>query len=188
MSGSAPLTFRPSPHGATFTKFAQRSSDDISVAIARLPDKSSAADPIPVLVLKGISDVLTPFLTHLFNRSLAIGCTTDSCKDSFVMPILKNLGLDEASASSYRSISYLLVMSKLLEHLVMHQLVTYLDAICLFPSTQSGFRKGYSTETAIICVLSDLLDAVDRGDTAMLVLLGLLRCTSPALSPSSISH
>ena len=53
-----------------------------------------------------------------------------------------------------------------LERLVAPQLVTY---ICLLPSTQSGFRRGYFTETAITRVLSDLLDAVDRDDTVMLV-------------------
>jgi len=65
------------------------------------------------------------------------------------------------------------VISKLLERLVACQFVTYLDANCLLPSTQSGFRRRYSVETVIIRVLSDLLDAVDRGDTAMLVLLDL---------------
>jgi len=62
----------------------------------------------------------------------------------------------------------------MLERLVARQLVTYLDANRLLPSTQSDFRRGRSTETtAIIHVLSDLLDAVDRDDTAMLVLLDL---------------
>jgi len=56
---------------------------------------------------------------------------------------------------------------------VARQFVTYLDANCLLPSTESGFRRVYSTETAIIRVLSDLLDAVDRDDTAMFVLLDL---------------
>jgi len=65
------------------------------------------------------------------------------------------------------------VISKLLERLVAPQFVTYLNTACLFPTTQSGFRRGHSTETAIIRVLSDLLDAVDRDDTAVLVLLDL---------------
>jgi len=52
----------------------------------------------------------------------------------------------------------------LLERLVARQLVTYIDANCLLPSTPSGFRREYSTETVIIRVLSDLLDAVDRDD------------------------
>ena len=51
--------------------------------------------------------------------------------------------------------------------------MTYLDVNCLLPLTQSGFRRGYSTETAIIRVLLDLLDAVDRDDTVMLVLIDL---------------
>ena len=46
-------------------------------------------------------------------------------KDSFVTPILKKSGLDEASPSSYRPISNLTVISKLLERLVSRQLVAY---------------------------------------------------------------
>jgi len=49
----------------------------------------------------------------------------------------------------------------------------YLDANCLLLSTQSGLWRRHSTKTAIIHVLSDLLDAVDHGDTNMLVLLDL---------------
>jgi len=83
---------------------------------------------------------------------------------------LEEAGLDE---TSYRPISNLTVISKLLERLVARQLVAYLDNHHLLPTNQSGFRRGYSTETATIRVLSDLLDAVDRGDTAALVLLNL---------------
>jgi len=72
-SGAAPPTFRSASSAVAFTQFASLSSDDVAAAIARLPDKSSAADPFPVHVLKDASDVLTPFLTHLFNRSLATG-------------------------------------------------------------------------------------------------------------------
>ena len=87
-SDSAPPTFRPTPSGDAFTQFAPQLPDGVTAAIARLPNKSSAADPLPVHVLKDVSDVLTPFLTHLFNRSLANGCIPDSFKYSFVTPIL----------------------------------------------------------------------------------------------------
>ena len=43
----------------------------------------------------------------------------------------------------------------------------------LLPSLQSGFRPGHSTETAVLRVLSDLLEAVDDGDIAALALLDL---------------
>jgi len=42
-------------------------------AIRRLPDKQSAADPIPTSVLKQIADVIAPFIVEMFNRSLSEG-------------------------------------------------------------------------------------------------------------------
>ena len=41
------------------------------------------------------------------------------------------------------------------------------------PTLQSRFRPLHSTETALLCVLSDILAAVDRGDFAAPVLLDL---------------
>ena len=89
------------------------------------------------------------------------------------MPILKKPGLPEDDPASYRPLSNLSYISKLLERLVACQLVAFVESHQLLPPTQSGFRLGHSTETAVSKVLSDLLDAVDRGDTAMLALLVL---------------
>jgi len=63
--------------------------------------------------------------------------------------------------------------SKLLERLVVRQLLDYLTSADLLPTLQSGFRSGHSTETAILRVLSDIILAVDHGDVAGLVLLDL---------------
>ena len=65
------------------------------------------------------------------------------------------------------------MVSKLLEQIAAQQLNTYLQSSGLLPSLQSGFRPGHSTETAVLRVLSDLLQAVDSGDVAALVLLDL---------------
>ena len=51
--------------------------------------------------------------------------------------------------------------------------MAYLNASRLLPATQSCLRRGHSTEAVIVQVLSDLLDAVDGDDTAILVLLDL---------------
>ena len=53
------------------------------------------------------------------------------------------------------------------------QLMYYLTSADLLPPVQSGFRPGQSTETAILRVLSDILQAVDRGDFDALVLFDL---------------
>ncbi|MCP6769073.1 reverse transcriptase domain-containing protein, partial [Klebsiella pneumoniae] len=65
------------------------------------------------------------------------------------------------------------VLSKLLERIAENKLMDYLSAADLLPPLQSSFRAGHSTETAVLRVLSDILEAVDRGDVAALVLLGL---------------
>ena len=64
-------------------------------------------------------------------------------------------------------------MSKLLEQLVAAQLVCYLETSHLLPPLQSGFRPRHWTETAVLHVLSDILEAIDRGDVAVLALLDL---------------
>jgi len=94
-------------------------------------------------------------------------------RQAFITPVVKKPGLDGADASSYRPISNLWVLSKLLECLVVRQLMEYMASADLLPARQSGFRPGHSTETAVLRVLSDILLAVDRGDLAALMLLDL---------------
>jgi len=89
--------------------------------------------------------------------------------------ISEEAALDDTEVSSYRPISNLMVLSKLVERLVERQLMTYLSFYDLLPSLQSVFRPGNSTETAVLRVLSDILLAADRGDVSAIVLLDIWR-------------
>jgi len=121
-------------------------------------------------VLKQVIDIIAPFVVEPFNRSLSEGHFPAVFKGAFVV---KKPGLDATDTSSYRPISNLLVLSKLLEHLVVSQLMKYLTSADLLPLLQTGFRPGHSTETAVLLVLSDILQAVDRGDSVALIILDL---------------
>jgi hypothetical protein len=172
-SGSSLPSYSTAPAGVRLSTFSALAASDIEAAIAHLPNKSSAADSLPVGVLKAVADLLAPFLTHLFNLSLDCGRFPSCFKDAFITPILKKNNLPADDPSSYRPISNLSILSKLLERLVARQLVSFLEDHRLLPDVQSGFRQGFSTETAIAKVLSDFLDAVDRGEVGLLVLLDL---------------
>ena len=74
---------------------------------------------------------------------------------------------------SYRPISNLSVISKLLERLVSKQLMTYLKDRNLLPDLQSAYRSYHSTETAVLKVMSDISQSLDAGNLAVLVLLDL---------------
>jgi hypothetical protein len=172
-SDAAPPVFSHVRSGASLQQFSSLTTDDVINAVRRLPDKSSAADPMPTSVLKQVADLVAPFIVELFNRSLAVGHFPAGFKEAFITPLVKKPGLDVADVNSYRPISNLSVISKLLERLVARQLMQYLSSADLLPSLQSGFRPGHSTETAVLRVLSDILQAVDRGDVATLILLDL---------------
>ena len=89
------------------------------------------------------------------------------------MPILKKADIDSVETKSYRPISNLLVISKLLERLIAKQLLSYLKDNNLLPDLQSAYRPHHSTETAILKVLADILLALDSGNLVMLTLLDL---------------
>jgi hypothetical protein len=153
--------------------FQQVSVDEVISAIHRLPDKHCAIDPVPTHILKSVASDIAPYLCELFNRSLQSGCVPQPFKEAFITPLLKKPDLDAADVKSYRPISNLSVVSKLLERLVAKQLVSYLSANGLLPRFQSAYRSGHSTETAVTKVLSDIRTAIDSGDISVLALLDL---------------
>jgi Reverse transcriptase (RNA-dependent DNA polymerase) len=81
--------------------------------------------------------------------------------------------MDSAAVTSYRPISSLPVLSKLLEHFIISQLVRYLKDSALLLDLQSVCRAYRSTETAMLRILADTLMALGTGNLAAVVLLDL---------------
>jgi len=170
---ASPPTFTPAPAGCSLSAFRTLTVTDVTTAIRQLSDKQCASDPFPTRLLKDNVDLLAPFITTLYNKSVASGMFPAVFKYAYITPRLKKASLDPADTKSYRPISNLPVLSKTLERLVAHQLVKHLNLWRLLPDLQSAYRAHHSTETAVMRVLSDILDALDRGDFAVLTLLDL---------------
>ena len=147
--------------------------DEVIATVRALPDKSCVLDPLPTAQLKAVVDIVAPFVTELFNRSLSSGSVPEVFKSAYITPRLKKTDMDPADVRSYRPISNLPVVSKLLERLVARQLLAHLNKCSLLPRLQSAYRAFHSTETAVLKVLSDMLLAIDAGDLSALVLLDL---------------
>ena len=172
-AGAPSPSFSAVPRGCKLNAFRPLTVDDVVAAVRLLPDKQCASDPLPTRLLKDSVDLLGPFLTEMFNRSMEQGTVPDAFKSAYITPLLKKPDLDPTEVKSYRPISNLSVQSKLLERLVARQLIDYLSAAGLLPDLQSAYRAHHSTETAVLKVLSDILLAVDKGDLALLTLLDL---------------
>jgi hypothetical protein len=72
-AGSPPSSFTVSRSSSTFQNFDTATIDEVVMLINRLPDKTSAADPLPTLVLKAVSNLLSQYVTALFNLSTSCG-------------------------------------------------------------------------------------------------------------------
>ena len=79
-----------------------------------------------------------------------------SCIFCYVTPLLKKADLDAANVKSYRPITNLSVLSKLLERLVVQQLTEYLTENGLLPELQSAYCAHNSSETAMLKVMGDI--------------------------------
>ena len=171
-SGSSSPTFVSASSNINFDSFLFVTSDTVARAIKQLPNKSSSRDPIHTALLKE-SVILVPFLTHLFNLSLSSGVFPAHWKHACITPVLKKGRLNPLEVSSYRPISNLAVLSKILEKLVSMQLRSYLRDNNLLPSFQSAYRPHYSTETAVLKLTSDILLSLDKGNVCLLSCLDL---------------
>ena len=171
--GAAAPQFTVAPVGSELRLFMPVTQSDVIEMVRALPGKQCSSDPLPTWLLKENVGLLAPFLSRLICWSLEHGVVPSGMKSAYITPILKKADMDPADTKSYRPISNLSVLSKLLERLVSKQLVTYLRDNGLLPDRQSAYRAHHSTETAVLRVLSDILLALDSGNLAVLTLLDL---------------
>ena len=135
--------------------------------------KTCELDPLHRVVFSGCIEKLLPTITDIINMSLLSGSFPDPLKSAVVRPLLKKPTLDPNELKNYRPVSNLPFLSKLLERIVLEQLNAHLLAHSLRPTYQSAYRPHHSTETALLRITSDLLNATDNGQVSALILLDL---------------
>ena len=105
-------------------------------------------------------NTIAPALTQLFNLSVSTGCFPEDWKLAQVVPVPKSSDL--SSSTSYRPISILSIISKILErhvHTIIYQ------HLCLhYPLSDKrwGFLPGRSTSSALLSVTHDWMSYLDE--------------------------
>ena len=160
-------------HGLSLEQFRAVSESDVRKVITSSPTKSYALDPIPTWLLKQCLDQVAPVLTVIVNISLSCADFTPELKRAFVTPLIKKLILDGEIFKNYRPVSNLSFVSKLIKRIVCVQFVDHLKENDLYEIFQSAYKQLHSTETALLRVQNDILQAVDSEGGAILVLLDL---------------
>ena len=123
--------------------------------------------PLPKLIAPAILDSLVKVL----NCSIKSSTCPLTLKLARVTPIHKSGSFSDPN--NFRPISVLPIISKLLEKHVSGHLMNYLREFKLLISTQSGFRSLHSTESILIKMTDDWLEAMDKGKLTGVIFIDL---------------
>ena len=115
---------------------------------------------LPNKLIKIASKQLSVPFTFIYNKSITLGVVSDIFKISRVTPIYKNGNITDPM--NYRPISILTAFSKVLEKFIYDQMILFLEKHKILFPHQFGFRKGYSTEQAILEMTDSVKTAIDQ--------------------------
>ena len=170
---NVPLTSQPIFYFSTI------SPDFVSQTISSSSSSYSAGlDGVSLFAVHSSLPTIVSLLTTLFNISLIIGYFPTSWKRAFIRSLLKCNPPD--SLSDTRPIANPCEMSKIFERIVHRRITEFIVANDLLDPRQSGYRSGFSTQTALLRVRHDIRQSVDARCVTILVLFDLSKAFDTA--------
>jgi len=162
---------------------------EITNALFDVKSSAIGVDNLSVQFIKLCLPVILPILEYLFNYCLQNSCFPEVWKKANIKPIpkIKNPSI----CKDYRPVSILCVLAKVIEKLVYLQTVEFIEVHNILPKYQSGFRKGYSTTTALIKVIDDIRKSADKRLVNLLLLLDMSKafdCVHHTLLIKKLRH
>lgn len=121
---------------------------------------SAGFDGIPCSLLSTVTDIIAEPLTLLINYSFLNGCFPTILKNTLIQPIHKKGSVH--NITNYRGIALLSVFSKIFERAYYVQLLCFLEKNNFFVGQQFGFRKGLSTQHALVALYKNILVNLDQ--------------------------
>ncbi len=133
--------------------------------------KLKCTSDINISTIKAAAEVpcFNETLTEVINLSFVDGVFPEQLKKAKVVPIHK--GGSKTDISNYRPISLLSAFSKIFEKLVYTRVYNFLLQNKSLYDMQFGFRSGRSCEHALLVAQNDILSALNKKQTALLLLI-----------------
>ena len=157
-------------HGHALLNLLPVTEEEVLKLLSSLSGKSSPRDFIPTSLLKHCGAAFAAIIVRLTNLTFSEGTFPTGLKTAQVTPLLKKVGMDTGDPSNHRPISNLNTMSKVLERVFISRLMPHVSGN--FCPLQSAYRQHHSTETALLRITNDLVEAVDAKKANVLGRLG----------------
>merc|ERR1712055_954224 len=126
---------------------------------------------ISTTVIKSCKHIIEPVLSHIINLCIKDGYFPEELKIGCITPIFKN-GNKEL-INNYRPVCSLSPFSKIIEKVVYNRMISFIDKNNIFSTTQFGFRKGMSTETALINYINGFHSGLNSKHYTISILMDL---------------
>ena len=117
-------------------------------------NKTSGPVKVPSRILKVAAEPISHCLQLLFTASLHTGKVPSDWKQANITPVFKKG--ERFKASDYRPVSLTCICSKLMEHVVVSQMMKHFDEHGILADCQHGFGKQRSCETQLIGLTQEL--------------------------------
>ena len=134
---------------------------EVSSIIEDLGKTAPGVDGLTGHILKLLASVIVRPLVHLTNLCLQEGKFPENLKNALVIPIYKSG--DKTLPQNYRPISLISNISKIIERVLHKRIYDFLESEKLISKTQFGFRKGHSTEHAVIYFMDYVTKHLENG-------------------------
>ena len=145
---------------------------EYSMCLVSLKSKAPGHDLLPNNILQHCHSSYKSELLCIFNQSLAEGVVPSCWKYGLVSPIPKPQK-HQQSGSSYRPITLLPCIGKLLERIIHKRLDCFIESHNLLSSAQFGFRSARSLEDVVLQLSHKIRLAVDGSSSCGVVYLDL---------------
>src|SRR5208282_542106 len=155
------------------SEFMPTTVEEVAAIIKKSPAKQCQLDPVPIWLAKQAGNVFASIISGMCNASFQQMKLPERSKKAIVRPLLKKRTLDSNDSSSYRPFSNLSFVSKVVERVVDARMTDHINKHQLLPVFQSAYRPFHSTETAVVCIMDAMIDAIDGGHIGALTLLDL---------------
>ena len=135
------------------------------------PDKAAGIDNLSGKFLKDGASILAKPISKICNLSIKYSLFPTDCQIAKLKPLFKKGSTTHPK--NYRPISLLPLISKIIEKVIHDQTQEFLDTNKILFKFQSGFRKGYSTDSCLSYLNNKIAAGFESGLHTDMILIDL---------------